>query len=566
MHGVLAKPLSITRVIRAVTFLCSWLMLGLVWVAPRSGAAAANVPRDSRPNVLVIVADDLGYSDLGCFGSEISTPNLDWLAAQGTTFTNFHTAATCSPTRAMLLTGVDHHLAGMGGMYEYIWQTREQIGQPGYEGYLNDRVVTIAEVLGAAGYHTSIAGKWHLGAAPGQSPRYRGFTRSWVLLDGSAEHFEPSPRRRFMSDGQRTAYPYGTYSSTWYTDKSISFVEEACAQQRPFLLVAAYTAPHWPLQAPRQFIEKYRNVYDAGYDELLSRRVEQLQKRGIVPVGIPVAPAPRLRPQMDQVPPTVPFVPWRELRASQQQYAARLMEVYAAMVECLDTEIGRLLAHLRQMEQLENTLIIFLSDNGAESMEYPHFAFDPGNALENLGNSDSFVGYGPDWARASSGPFRLLKGYPTEGGIRTPCIVKLPHVQSKIVCSEFVSVLDLAPTIYELTNSTHPREFRGRTVLPLMGASMMSLLQGKTQRVHAPDYGMGWELFGRAAYRKGDWKIVWVERPFGQSDFELFNLQRDPGETRDLKQSEAAIYRDLVDAWNEYAEQVGVVLARPDHW
>ena len=259
-----------------------------------TGGASYAAP--ARPNIVIIVADDLGYTDLGCFGSEISTPHLDRLAAAGVTFTNFYTAPTCSPTRAMLLTGVDHHRTGLGNMYEFLRSAPQQIGKPGYEGYLNQRVVTIPEVLQRQGYHTSIAGKWHVGRRKIHSPAARGFNRSWVLVDGWSEHYYPnsttSSRRLFRADGMLVEYPRGRYSSEWYTDKAIEFVDEAIANEQPFFLVTSYTAPHWPLEAPPDAIRRQAGKYDIGYEAIRRQRMRGLQRKGIVPAGTNAAPAP----------------------------------------------------------------------------------------------------------------------------------------------------------------------------------------------------------------------------------------------------------------------------------
>ncbi len=245
----------------------------------------------SRPNIVVILADDLGYSDLGCFGSEISTPNIDSLAAQGLIFTNFYTAATCSPSRAMLLTGTDNHIAGLGDMAERTPSIPQQVGQPGYEGYLNNRVVSISQLLKDVGYHTYIAGKWHLGLTPEQSPTAKGFERSFACLDAYADHFNPDERDHpFWEDGQYAHYPKNRYSADVYTDKMLGFIDSNLSDQKPFFLYAAFTTPHWPLQAPARFIEKYKGFYDIGYDSLRGQRFKALQKKGFVASDVRLPP------------------------------------------------------------------------------------------------------------------------------------------------------------------------------------------------------------------------------------------------------------------------------------
>lgn len=521
---------------------------------------------ESLPNVLIVVADDLGYSDLGCYGSEIATPVLDSLAAAGTVFANFHAAPTCSPTRAMLLTGVDHHLAGMGNMYEFLRSTPRQIGKPGYEGHLNRSVLTIAEVLKTADYQTAIVGKWHLGSqlVTSQAPIGRGFDRSWVLWSGWSEHFEPPETRTFVEGNRRVRYPAGRYSTEWYTDKAIEFIDEASDEQKPFFLFAAYTAPHWPLEAPAELIAEQQGKYDIGYDELRRRRIAGLVRAGILPPAIPLATTPSVGPPLQHELPTEPMRPWEELTPTERTYSARLMEVYAAMIESLDQQVGRLLQHLRKRGQFDNTLIIFLSDNGASSLSTPPERWE--NRLENAGRPGSFIAYGPQWARASTGPLRLAKGYSTEGGTRVPAIIKLPQRRRHRITAEFASVLDIAPTIYELSGAAYPKSADGNDLQPLAGVSLLPYLLAERDHIHDDNYSMGWELFGRAAFRQGRWKITWTEKPFGPSDFELFDIDADPGESRDIRSMHPKEYQRLLDGFESYVRENGVVIDRPESW
>lgn len=519
---------------------------------------------DERPNVLLLVADDLGYSDLGCYGSEIPTPSLDSLAAAGTVFSDFHTASTCSPTRAMLLTGVDHHQAGMGNMYEFLRTAPEQIGKPGYEGHLNASVMTFAQVLRLAGYETSITGKWHLGQrlVTSQAPIARGFDNSWVLWSGWAAHVQP--QQVFVEGNRRVRYPRGRYSTDWYTDKAIEFADKAINQDKPFFLFLAYTAPHWPLEAPPELIAKHAGKYDRGYDALRERRIAGLVERGIFPRGVRSADNPAQRPQLHHAAPREPTRRWQELSETERQYSSRLMEVHAAMVESLDQNIGRLFEHLKGRDQFQNTLIIFLSDNGASSLAtQPN---EPGNQLENVGLPGSFVGYGPEWARACSGPLRLLKGYATEGGTRVPAIVKLPGNARQRASDEFATALDIAPTIYELSRTKYPPPSAPGPLLELDGESLLPYLSGDSNRIHSAEYSMGWELFGRTAFRKGKWKITWTEEPFGIGAFELFDIEADPGESEDLRATFPEVYQQMLKGFDEYRKDNGVVIARPEHW
>ncbi|MCA9215091.1 MAG: arylsulfatase [Planctomycetales bacterium] len=513
-----------------------WVVL-LVFLTASTGLAA------NHKHIVLIVADDLGYSDLGCFGSEIPTPNIDRLASQGMVLTDFYTAPTCSPTRAMLLTGVDHHIAGMGNMVEF--RTLQQAGERGYEGFLNDRVVCVAETLRKAGYYTAMAGKWHLGYREGQIPAAKGFQRSWALLNGFADHFRPGPSRVFTSDGEYTTYPSGTYATEHYTNKAIEFVREAHAQGKPMFLYVAYTAPHWPLQAPQETVAKYRGKYDKGYDWLRKQRTAGLEKRKIVPAGIKIAASTELRPYLHESVPVRPHhVNWNDLSPQSQAIEASKMEVYAAMVDSLDQQVGRLFDVLRELDMYDDSLICFMSDNGAA----------PSEATGG--------GYGPDWAKACTGPFRLVKGYPTEGGTKSPCIIKSPSQNQRRTSNAFASVLDFVPTAYD---------FAGVTVdpvaplAPLEGRSMMPLLTGKRSTIHPKNHGMGWELFGRGAYRLGPWKIVSVEQPFGKGQFELFDLRHDLGEANDLSDKRPDVMSVMLQRWNEYAKRVNVVSIRSFH-
>jgi arylsulfatase A-like enzyme len=535
--------------------------LMLAWICSQLGRAD-----ELKPNVLILMADDLGFSDLGCYGSEIATPVLDSLASTGIVFSNFHAAPTCSPTRAMLLTGVDHHRAGMGNMYEFLSSAPAQIGKPGYEGHLNNSVVTIAEVLKTAGYHTAISGKWHLGRrlAVSQAPVARGFDQSWVLWSGWAEHHTPAYPRAFVEGNRRVPYPRGQYSTELYTDKAIEFADEAINQDKPFFLFVSYTAPHWPLEAPADLIAKQKGKYDAGYDELRQRRIAGLGERGILSKDIQPAATPTRRPQLHHQPAAEQTRSWNELDLDERAYSARLMEVHAAMIESLDQNVGRLITHLQSRDQFNNTLVIFLSDNGAAPMASTNAS--PGNDLENVGRPGSFVGYGPEWARASTGPLRLMKGHATEGGTRVPAIIKLPHSEQHWVTAEFASVLDIAPTIYDVAGATYPKSFRDHELNALNGVSMLPYLTSERNRIHDHDDSMGWELFGRSAFRRGKWKITWIERPFGSGEFELFDIETDPGESRNVRAMYPDVYRQMVDGFEQYARTNGIVIARPPHW
>ena len=516
-----------------------------------------------RPNILVIVADDLGYSDLGFLGSEIRTPHIDALAASGTVLTNFHVGPACSPTRAMLLTGVDTHPAGLGSMSGE--GDRRQYGQPGYEGFLTGRVVTVASLLRDAGYATAMVGKWHLGEWDVLLPHNRGFERSFILPGAGASHFADAQRlgntdvpAQYWEDGQPVGLPADFYSSDFYTDRLIRYLDEAHGQDRPFFAYAAYTAPHWPLHARDEDIDRYRGVYDDGWDALRERRVAGLVRAGVISSDV-------------AVPPRLPFAPdWASLSVEERRRQARKMEIYAAMVENLDANIGRLLARLKQIGEYENTLVLFFSDNGAEGNPIeaaPWTWKGADNSLANMGRVGSYLSYGPGWAQASSAPFRLFKSFPTEGGTRVAAIAVLPGGASGPtgLHDAFASIKDVAPTVLALAGVEHPgRRYRGRPVAELEGASMLPFLRGQAPAVHPDDYAMGWELFGRRALLQGTWKLVWLWQPYGSERWALYDLAHDPGETDDLSTRNPEKLKEFLALWDEYARRNGVILPSRD--
>jgi arylsulfatase len=528
-----------------------------------AGVASA-APRDARPNVLLIVADDLGYTDLGVTGGEIRTPHLDALARSGLLLTSFLVSPACSPTRAMLLSGVDTHPAGLGTMFGEA--DANQNDQPGYEGYLSDRVVSVATLLKQAGYHTYVAGKWHLGMEERQGPKARGFERSFVLLPGGASHFadaaplvERTEAAPYREDGRAVTLPAGFYSTSSFTDKLLEYLRGGLADGKPFFAYAAYTSPHWPLQVPDADLDRYRGVYDEGYDVLRTRRFDSAQRLGVVPAGASEPGRTRFARA------------WNELLPDEQRQQARAMGVYAAMVENLDHHVGRLLQFLKDAGQYENTLVLFFSDNGAEGNPIDRLRtnaawipkrFD--NSLGNLGRVNSYAWIGPGWSQAAT-PFRLWKGFPTEGGVRVPAIVRLGAGSRRGVSPAPVSVKDVVPTLLELAGARHPGStYEGHGVAPLEGCSLVPFLRRESETVHGDDFTMGWELFGRRALRQGDWKIVWLYPPYGAGRWELFDLARDPLESRDLAATEPERLARLIRAWDEYAARNNVILPTRD--
>jgi arylsulfatase A-like enzyme len=528
--------------------------------APRSADAPAPAvaPARARPNILIIVADDLGYSDLGAFGGEIRTPNLDALAARGLILTGFHSAPTCSPTRSMLLSGTDNHLAGLGTMAEM--QTADQKGRPGYEGYLPADVVTLADRLRGVGYQTLMSGKWHLGVRAEDAPARRGFDQSFDLAQGGANHYGLDLSKTpgdggatYWENGrQLAALPAGFYSSDTYASKLIEQVDHT-DPAKPFFGYLTFTAPHWPLQAPAEDVARYRGKYDDGFEALRERRLARLKQLGLIPAD--VAAHPIELPAGER---------WTVLSPAKKREQARLMEVYAAMVDRMDQNVGRVVDHLKRTGRFDNTIILFTADNGAEGadlakIELPSFqkrVKEGDNRLDNIGKPTSYAWYGPGWAQAATAPSWLYKGFTTEGGTRVAAFIDWPGSPRRGISGTFGTVMDVVPTLVEAAGGDwRGARYAGRRVQPVRGASWVPYLTGTAERVHAPTEAIGSELFGRRAIRQGDWKAVNLG-----DKWRLFNLADDPGETRDLAAAEPRRLRALTVAWDRYGREVRVIM------
>lgn len=528
-----------------------------------------------KPNFLVIVADDLGWSDVSPFGSEIHTPNIERLAKEGVRLTNFHTASACSPTRSMLLSGTDNHIAGLGQMAETVRRfSKVWGGKPGYEGYLNDRVAALPEILQEAGYYTTMSGKWHLGLTPDRYPSKRGFKESFALLPGGGNHFAYEPGTR-----ENPAVPFlpplythnhdpvdhkslkNFYSSNYFAEKLIDQLKNR-EKSQSFFAYLPFTAPHWPLQSPKEYINKYRGRYSEGPDVLRKNRLQAQKDLGLIPENVIPAPVDGMGTKS-----------WDELTTEEKEFSARTMEVYAAMVELLDLNIGRVIDYLKTIGELDNTFVIFMSDNGAEgsvleaipvlSTKPPVKYFD--NSLENLGNYNSFIWYGPRWAQAATAPSRLSKGFITEGGIRCPAIIRYPPlIKPDIISDEFVTVMDILPTILELAEVPHPgHKFQGRDVVIPRGKPWIDhFVHGKP--VHKDTDFSGWELFGQRAIRKGNYKAIYVPKEGTKTEWELYDLSQDKGELENLAKVHPDILNELIEYWLVYEAETGVVTAPDD--
>ncbi|MDB5730814.1 MAG: arylsulfatase, partial [Variovorax sp.] len=439
-----------------------FVLAAVIAVGPCAAMAADASPGAGarRPNILLIVADDLGYSDIGAFGGEIATPNLDALAKSGLRLTNFYASPFCSPTRAMLMSGADSHQVGFGSMAELL--TPQQRSLPGYEGYLTDRALPFPLLLKDAGYHTYMAGKWHLGVKEEHAPSNRGFEQSYAMMNGGASHFdqtgiitfdaEKTPMALYRENGKEVQIPKDFYSSEQFASKLISYVDSNKNDGQPFFGYLAFTAPHWPLQARDPYIRKYEGKYDVGYEVIRERRLDRMKALGIVPkdmkpyVGNPAWPR------------------WDQLTTQEKRVESKRMAVYAAMVESMDAEIGHVLDHLKRIGEYDNTVIFFMSDNGADG----NTVLDEGetrawarkhrdNSYENTGRIGSFAEYGPGWAQVGSTPFNMYKAFMYEGGIAVPSIVSLPTSLRKGAISQAPAhVTDIAPTLLELAGVKPP--------------------------------------------------------------------------------------------------------------
>jgi len=514
-----------------------------------------------RPNILIIVADDMGYSDIGAFGGEIGTPTLDDLADDALRLTNFHVLPSCSPTRSVLLSGMDNHLAGIGTMGEF--KTPEMDGYPGYAGYLNFEVAALPELLRAGGYHTYMAGKWHLGDEPETRPHARGFEETFALMPGGGSHWSdrrplsPPQTMIYSRNGQNVeSLPEDFYSTQYYTDVLLDFLEDDHGDGSPFFAYLSYTAAHDPLHAPKEYIDKYRGTYDSGWDKLRQQRLQALKDLGIVPAV--ADPYPRI----DSV------AAWSEMSNEERANAARDMEVYAAMLDYMDEQILRVFDYLKETGKYDNTMILFFSDNGANGalpMAYPgqteEFLNTFDNSLDNRGLVNSYIEMGPGWAQASMSPGRMFKAFTSEGGIRSPLIVKLPGTMTNAgsMSNEFVHVRDIMPTILDIADVSHPKEFEGRAVRPMQGQSVLGFIAGEAITPYAGAAQVGYELFGLKGYFDGDWKILMMPPPFASGEWELYKIADDPAELNNLSSEYPEKVEDMVKKWEQYKDNNAVL-------
>lgn len=541
------------------------LSIAMLMLAASQGALAMEPERSTLPNIVVIVADDLGFSDVGSFGSEIPTPNLDALAAEGTRFSSFHVSGECSPTRAMLMTGVRSHRTGVGAMHESVPPSLE--GKPGYLTVLDRNVVTVGSLLQQSGYRTYAVGKWHVGKEPHNLPPARGFDRSLIQGDSGSDNWETDQRYLALTDrvywfedGKPANMPKEFYSSRFYADKAIDYLRNDWATTRsteraPFFLYLAFQANHIPLQAPPEFIERQRGRYDAGWSVLREQRHARTMALGLLPKETPLGRWPGLED-------------WNTLDPKRRSYETRRMEVYAGMAEAMDYEIGRLREAIRSLGADDNTIFVFLSDNGAEPSDpYEYLSGRLWLATQytrdtaRLGAKGAYATIGRNWVSAAVSPLSTHKFYAGEGGLRVPLIIRAPAAfavgqQGGQIASSFTHVTDITPTLLEFAGVSHPGKPGG--LEPMTGRSLVPLLRDTNSKIRGIDETLGYELAGNAAMFGGDLKLVRNLPPVGDGRWQLFDIARDPGETKDLRSTQAEDFQRLLEAYQRFEIDDGV--------
>ena len=513
--------------------------------------------QNAQPNILLIMADDMGYSDLGCYGGEINTPNLDQLAEQGLRFTQFYNGARCCPTRATLLTGLSPHLAGMGGMVG----GRPADSTHAYQGYLNEQCVTLAEVLKPVGYRNYMVGKWHVGEFRPVFPLDRGFDKYYGLISGAMNYWNISKgkrkkiHRQFVEDTTNIneQVANGFYATTAYSQKAVEYLKGHFNENedQPFFMYLAHQAPHWPLHAPDSVIAKYRGKYLDGWSQLRDARYQRMQKMGII------APQQGLSPLDEDT------ADWESLSPGQKDTMDLKMAIYAAMIDIMDQGIGQIIQELKANDELDNTLIIFLSDNGA--------SYESGALGQNFrpdltgafGSENSYHSYGSSWANASNTPYRKFKRYTFEGGVATPMIVRWgTQIQNgNSLNSTLGHITDIMPTILEVSGASYPTESNGQSIHPLEGRSLVAVFTGQKDQVRTNEEALIWEHEGNKAVRMGKWKLVKTREIPG---WKLFDLEKDRSELNELSTQFPEVKTKLINQYNQWAKKVGVEERGPD--
>lgn len=518
--------------------------------------------QEARPNILLILFDDVGFMDFGAYGGEARTPNIDQLARNGTIFSRYYSSPFCGPSRAMLMTGMDNHQAGMGTLVETV--TPEMREYPGYSMVWEGGQKTVATLLSRAGSQAYVTGKWGIGETGANLPDRFGFDRSYVMDATGGSNYDATPYRpgyddvAWFEDGAPVTLPDDHYSSRSLVDKLIEYIDGGDAA-RPFFAFLSLQAVHIPVQAPKSYIDGYDGVFDAGWDVMREARLQRAIKLGLVPPGTKLAPAPDLHRA------------WDDLTPEEQALAAREMQVNAGMMEAADHHIGRLLDHLKAAGKLENTLVIVTSDNGAESAStelegFQNLILDGIKLIEgfdtspeNLGQPGSLTAIGPEWASVSSAPFDLYKFYSSEGGLRVPLVIAGPGIAVSGIQQAPVHVADLVPTMLDAAGAPYDAAtFYGRSAMPV--------LTGDANTAYAETDSFGFEVSGNAALYRGKWKIRRVSQPLGDSQWRLYDLSADPGETTDLSAQNPELFQDMLAEYQSYSQEVGVFELGPEEY
>jgi len=555
-----SRPLARAAVSRRGTPRTAGLALLGLLVLALGPSAAAPAPAKA-PNIVVILVDDGGYTDFGAYGGEIATPNIDALAAGGVRFANFHASPMCAPSRAMLMTGVDSHTAGVANLPETT--PPEHRDDPAYQGRLAANVVTLASRLQAGGYHTFMAGKWHLGHGPGDLPSARGFDRSFALDATGGDNWEQRPyfpiyrTADWFENGKPATLPADFYSSRFLVDRMIRYIDEAPDDGRPFFAYLPFLAIHIPIQAPEAFVRRYDGVYADGWQAQRQRRYEGAVRTGLIPRGTPMGPSP------------TSVQDWNSLTPDQQRLAAKRMAVNAGMLEAMDHHLGRLIAHLKTTGRYDDTLFVVLSDNGPEAGDptpEPLFqlwmkSVGYSMAAEGLGGRGTYAAIGPGWASAAAAPGAFYKFYASEGGTRVPLIVSGPGVRKAATTHAFSIITDITPTLLDFAGVPPA----AAPAPPLEGRSLRPVLTGAATAAHDPRTPVGLEAAGDAALFKGDLKLTRNAGALGDPSWRLYDIVRDPGETRDLTAAMPDRAAEMLADYRAYAARVGVAEIPPGY-
>jgi arylsulfatase/uncharacterized sulfatase len=526
----------------------------IVIISSAYSYAQRDTTTQKKPNIVLILVDDSGLMDLGAFGGEARTPNIDKLANQGLMMTNMHASPVCAPSRAMLLTGTDSHLAGVANLPEML--PEEYQSKPGYAGVLNDRVQTIATRLKEAGYNTYATGKWHLGHDDKTLPNKKGFDRSFMLGGSGAHNYSNrgylpmKPIAHWYEDGKEVELPKDFYSSKTYIDKTILFHEEEKNKENPFFSYIAFQAVHAPIQAPKEFVEPYREVYAKGWDKLRQDRFEKAKKLGIIPANA----------QINAMFPT--FRKWDDLSEKDKKAYSTNMAMMAGMLEAMDFHIGRYVKYLTEAGLMENTIFIITSDNGPDGADYSQgmiWAETKGGYhrdFDKRGSEDYFGYLGHETANAMASPFSFFKYYTGEGGLRVPLIINGKGLPQGHKSNAFCFFTDIAPTIYDFVGiSTSNKE----GYAPITGKSILPHIRNFSQPIYGRSEGVGLETASSSAYFLDGYKIVKNNIPLGDNQWYLYNLENDPGETQDIKAENPELFQKMLAAYEAYAKSVGVL-------